>query len=145
MCFTDMDNHDVFDASSSDEGEQFPQSQSVDQEDQLKGKQTRGRTWMSKITKKGANDNSSPFSTTNLARLWGHEDLSLNRHLEQLFGWMCPSPLKTGTMFPWRSRTSYGTRWRYVVHYLLLIVFNLILFITYVCISFFTIVTLIIK
>ena len=81
-----MDNHDVFDVSSSDEGEQVPQSQSVDQADQLKGKQTRGRTWMSKITKKGAKDNSSPFSTTNLARLWGHEDLSFNRHLEQLLG-----------------------------------------------------------
>ena len=48
-----MDDHDVFAASSiSDEGEQVPQSQSVDQADQLKGKQTRGRTWMSKITKK---------------------------------------------------------------------------------------------
>ena len=139
MYFTGMDNHDVFDASSSDEGEQFPQSQSVDQSDQLKGKQTRGCTWMSKITKKKrAKDNSSPFSTTNLARLWGHEDLSFNRHLEQLLGWMCPSPLKTGTTFPWRSRTSNGTRWGYVGHYLLLIVFNyLILFITYVFISFF--------
>ena len=44
-----MDDYDIFVASSSDEGEQIPQSQAVDQQ---QGKQRRGRTWMSKNTKK---------------------------------------------------------------------------------------------
>ena len=66
-----MDNHDVFDASSSDEGEQFPQSQSVDQADQLKGKQTRGRTWMSKITKKRSEGQLQPILYNELGQVVG--------------------------------------------------------------------------